>query len=409
MSLERLIAFRYLKSKHKINFITVISLLSIIGITVGVAALIIVLSVFNGFGSLVTEILISFDPHLKIESNYAEGFLPDKKLENWLESNENVQSFSPFVNGKCVVYSNKVIRIINLYGISESKKHEIGGLKQNIISGEYNLHSDFIPKALIGLSLATRLQVSVGDTIVVVSPDGIENLLAGLSVPSYQTFVVGGIYNTHNKDIDAFNVYVPLSFAQRLLNYGNNIFGYEIRLKNINRTNSVKSALEKNFENKIYSIKTWFDLHKDLYSVMLIERWTAYVILSLIIAVATFSIFSSLLMTVLEKKRDIGILKAMGLQNKSLLKIFLLEGIIIGVIGSILGLIVGLGVCFLQLKYKIYSLDPTVYIIDALPIKIEWLDVFLIVVMAIFLSTFAAYFPAKRATKLNPIEAIRWE
>jgi lipoprotein-releasing system permease protein len=142
---------------------------------------------------------------------------------------------------------------------------------------------------------------------------------------------------------------------------------------------------------------------------MLIERWTAYLILSLIIAVATFSIFSSLLMTVIEKKRDIGILKAMGMSNKSLLKIFLFEGILIGVIGSILGVILGLGVCYAQIKYKLYSLDPTVYIIDALPVKVQITDVILIAVMAIILSTIAGYFPAKRSTKLNPLEAIRWE
>ncbi len=409
MSLERFIAVRYLKSKHRVNFITIISMLSILGITVGVAALIVVLSVFNGFGSLVTDILISFDPHIKIESNYAAGFYPDNNLESFLDNNKHVDSFSPFVSGKCVIYSNRVIRVVNLIGISEEDRRELAGLKHSLISGSYDLKSDGLPRAMIGLSMANRLQVSLGDTIFVVSPEGIEAFLTGVSIPFSQIFVVSGIYNTHNKDIDAYNVYVPLSSAQRLLGYGNKIFGYEIRLKKINQTNEVKEEIEKLFYSKMYSTKTWFDLHKDLYSVMLIERWTAYVILSLIIAVATFSIFSSLLMTVFEKKRDIGILKAMGLSNKSLLKIFLFEGILIGLIGSILGLIIGLGICYAQVKYKLYSLDPTVYIIDALPIKIQWLDILLIVLMAIFLSTLAAYFPAKRSTKLNPLEAIRWE
>lgn len=409
MRLEKFIAVRYLKSKHKINFITIISLLSILGIAVGVAALIIVLAVFNGFGNLVTEILISFDPHLKIESNQPEGFLPDKNLEKFLETNDQIESFSPFVSGKCVVYSNRIIRVINLIGISDEVNRELSGLKKSIVSGSYDFNSKQIPGALIGLSLAARLQVSVGDSIVVVSPDALEAYLAGIPLAANQTFVISGIYNTHNKDIDAYNVYVPLFFAQRLLGYKNKIFGYEIRLKNINQTNSIKKEIEKLSNSKLYTTKTWFDLHKDLYSVMLIERWAAYVILSLIIAVATFSIFSSLLMTVIEKKRDIGILKAMGLSNSSLLKIFLLEGILIGIIGSFLGVILGLAVCYAQIKYKLYSLDPNVYIIDALPIKIEWLDILLIVLMAIILATLAAYFPAKRSTKLNPLEAIRWE
>ena len=409
MRLEKFIALRYLKSKHKVNFITVISMLSILGITVGVASLIVVLAVFNGFGNLVTEILLSFDPHLKIESNLAEGFLPDKELEKFFEESKNIKSFSPYVYGKCVVYSNKVIRIVNLIGISDDKNREITGLKNSIISGAYDLNSSGLPKILIGLSIASRLQVSIGDTLIIVSPESFEAYLSGIHIPAYQAFIISGIYNTNNKDVDSYNVYVSLSYAQRLLGYSNKIFGYEIRLRDINETNSFKEKLEKTFNTKLYSIKTWFDLHKDLYSVMLIERWTAYVILSLIIAVATFSIFSSLFMTVIEKKRDIGILKAMGLSNKSLLKIFLFDGILIGIIGSALGVIIGLGVCYAQIKYKLYPLDPTVYIIDALPVKVNSFDVILIVIMAIFLTTLAAYFPARKSTTLNVLEAIRWE
>ncbi len=409
MKLEKFIAFRYLKSKHKINFITIISALSILGITVGVAALIVVLSVFNGFASIVTDILVSFDPHLKIESNLPEGFNPDNSLEKFLEQNKKVETYSPFVYGKSVIYSKRVIRIINLYGVSEREDQKLTGLNNHIISGSYDLKTENFPKAIIGFSLADRLQVSVGDTIIIVSPEGIENYLAGISAPMSQAFVISGIYNSHNVDIDAYNVYVSLPFAQRLLGYGEKIFGYEIRLKKINQTNLVKKEVETNFTNEAYSIKTWFDLHKDLYSVMLIERWSAYIILSLIIAVATFSIFSSLMMTVIEKKRDIGVLKTMGLTEKSILKIFLLEGILIGVIGSILGVVLGLAICFIQVKYKLYSLDPNVYIIDALPVKVQILDIILIVLMAILLSTIAGYFPAKRAAKQNPLEAIRWE
>lgn len=409
MNLERFIAFRYLKSKHRVNFISIIALLSILGITIGVAALIVVLSVFNGFSSLVTNILISFDPHIKIESNIAEGFYRNEKIEEFLQRNKEIESFTPFVNGKCVVYSNRVIRIINLIGISDEEDQKITGLKNSLVAGSYDLNSDYLPKTLIGLSLANRLGVSVGDTIVIVSPEGLESYLAGISFPLNQSFVVSGVYNTHNTDVDAYNVYVNLNQAQRLLGFGEKIFGYEIRLKSINETDNFKNKLEKISDQNLISIKTWFDLHKDLYSVMLIERWTAYTILSLIIAVATFSIFSSLLMTVIEKKRDIGVLKALGLSNRSILKIFLLEGVLIGIIGSILGVIIGLAVCYIQINYKLYALDPTVYIIDALPIEVRVSDIFLISLMAIFLSIFAGYFPARKAANLNPIDAIRWE
>lgn len=409
MSVERFIALRYLLSKHKINFITIISIISILGITIGVAALIVVLSVFNGFSSLVKNILINFDPHIKIESTIPGGFTQSSQIENYLRLNKNIDSFSPYVNGKVVIYSNKVIRIVELNGITSDSTNRLSGLKDNIVLGQYDLSKKDFPKILIGLSLATSLRVSVGDTLTLVSPEGFENVLTLQSLPLSQQFIVSGIYSSHNKEIDAVKIYCDLNISQQLLGYGKNIFGYEIRLKDINQTNSVKKELQKIIDKKSMDILTWFDLHKQLYSVMLIERWVAYTILSLIIAVATFSIFGSLFMTVLEKKREIGVLKSLGMSNNSILKIFLLEGFLIGIIGAIVGSIIGIGICYLQVKFKIYGLDPTVYIIDALPIELHSLDIILITLMAIILATLAGYFPAKKAAQMLPLELIKWE
>lgn len=409
MSVERFIALRYLLSKHKINFITIISIISILGITIGVAALIVVLSVFNGFSSLVKNILINFDPHIKIESTIPGGFTQSSQIENYLRLNKNIDSFSPYVNGKVVIYSNKVIRIVELNGIISDSTNRLSGLKDNIVLGQYDLSKKDFPKILIGLSLASSLRVSVGDTLTLVSPEGFENVLTLQSLPLSQQFIVSGIYSSHNKEIDAVKIYCDLNISQQLLGYGKNIFGYEIRLKDINQTNSVKKELQKIIDKKSMDILTWFDLHKQLYSVMLIERWVAYTILSLIITVATFSIFGSLFMTVLEKKREIGVLKALGMSNNSILKIFLLEGFLIGIIGAIVGSIIGIGICYLQVKFKIYGLDPTVYIIDALPIELHSLDIILITLMAIILATLAGYFPAKKAAQMLPLESIKWE
>ncbi|MCX8010905.1 MAG: FtsX-like permease family protein, partial [Ignavibacteria bacterium] len=207
----------------------------------------------------------------------------------------------------------------------------------------------------------------------------------------------------------AVSVYSELSQAQDLLGYDNRINGFEIRGANISSAELIKNELKFKLDQNIYEVKTWFDLHKQLYSVMLIERWTAYIILSLIIAVATFSIFGSLIMTVIEKKRDIGILKSMGATNKSILKIFLIEGTLIGIIGAFLGTVIGLIVCYLQIEYKLYPLDSTIYIIDALPVEIRIVDIVVISVSAIFLSTLAGLYPAFKASKTVPLEAIRWE
>jgi lipoprotein-releasing system permease protein len=189
---------------------------------------------------------------------------------------------------------------------------------------------------------------------------------------------------------------------------GNSVTGIELRLKDINRSESFKEKLISSLGNE-YKINTWYDLHQDLYSVMMIERWTAYVILSLIIAVATFNIAGSLTMTVIEKKRDIGVLKAMGSTNGSIVRIFMLEGILIGIYGTIIGCILGLGICLMQIQFKLFPLDPTVYPIDSLPIDLRWTDFVFVGLAALLLSFLASLYPARRAAKQEPIQAIRWE
>jgi lipoprotein-releasing system permease protein len=162
-------------------------------------------------------------------------------------------------------------------------------------------------------------------------------------------------------------------------------------------------------DNKLFEISTWYDFHKELYSVMQIERWVAYILLSLIIAVATFNILGSLSMSVIEKKRDIGILRSMGAKENSILKIFMFEGLMIGLIGTGLGVLLGYLICFLQIQYNIYPLDPTQYKIDSLPLELRVADFFVITGVSIFLSLVASLIPAKRAAKVDALQAIKWE
>ncbi len=410
MKFERFIASRYLISKHKLNYITVISIISIFGITVGVAALIVVLSIFNGFGSIVTQILINFDPHIKIESLLPEGVSNYSEIQNELEKNPLIESYSPFVSGKVVIFSSRIIRVVTLNGISSNVSKEFNGLRKNIVLGRYNLQKvGDLPSIMIGLGLASRMQTIIGDTVAIVSPVGFENVITSYAPPKTERFIIAGIFDSHNKDVDAFNVYTSLTVAQNLLGYVNRINGFEMRLKNISNADKLKIYLQGKVNPNQFEVKTWYDLHKQLYNVMLIERWTAYIILSLIIAVATFSIFGSLTMSVIEKKRDIGVLKSMGASDKSILKIFLFEGILVGIVGTILGTILGLFICYLQITYKIYPLDSTVYIIDALPVEIRLADILAIGFAAMLLSTIAGLYPARKAASTLPLEAIKWE
>ncbi len=408
--LEYFIAKRYIRSKHKLNFITIISFLSTAGITIGVAALIIVLSVFNGFGSLVTSILVSFDPHVVVSVTDEKGFDKTELVEKNLKNIPNVDEFYSFVEGKVVLTNRETFEIVTLKGISNKNENSSWGVASKIISGKFDLNdSDGSNKIILGLPLALKLSARVGDTIFATSAYNIEKTITSLSIPRTQKFVITGIFESNNRDYDVAYSYTSLKSGQRLFGLQNKITGYEVRLKNIKYSDNVKTQLESQIPTDLFTVRTWYDLHKDLFSVMLIERWAAYILLCLIIAVATFNIFASLTMTVLEKKKDIGVMRSMGLSRKSILKIFMLEGILVGVIGTLLGIVIGLLVCYLQIEYNFYPLDPTKYIINSLPVQIRISDIIAVGLMAMFLSFIASLYPAKRAANAVIIESIKYE
>jgi lipoprotein-releasing system permease protein len=410
MKFETFIAKRYLISKHKVNFITIISLLSIAGITIGVAALIVVLSVFNGFGSLVTSFLISFDPDVRVEVINPDLSFHMKDYQDKFNSVNGIKSYAPFVSGKVLAVRGRETQVINLKGITAGAGESIYDIKKNMLFGKYDI-SEFegIPRVVIGLRLADRLESLIGDTLTLISPSGIEGVITETSLPKMQTFIVGGIYSSNNNEYDVNYIFSALEPAQRLLGYDTRIQGLDFRLNEGKEAYGVKEKLLRFLNKEDFAVYTWYDFHQELYSVMQIERWTAYIILSLIIAVASFNILGSLSMSVIEKKRDIGILRSMGTEEKSILRIFMFEGLLIGIVGTIAGAVLGYFICFLQLKFKIYPLDPTQYKMDALPLVLKLSDFFFIAGVSMLLSFLASLLPARRAAKVNQIEAIKWE
>jgi lipoprotein-releasing system permease protein len=410
MNYEKFIAKRYLLSKHKINFITIISFISITGITIGVAALIVVLSVFNGFGSLVTSFLMNFDPHLRVEYKVDSSSSDYEKVNAIISSTPDIKSFAPFVSGKVLALRKGINEVISLKGIDLKNSEAIYNIKDNILFGSNDLDTQSdIPGLLIGLRLADRLQVLVNDTITIVSPAGIEKLITQFGLPNTQQFVIRGIFSSKNNEYDEGLAFTHLNEAQYLLGYKDGYQGFEIKLNNSDNSFEAKDYLESKLDKDTFEINTWYDFHKELYTVMQIERWVAYILLSLIIAVATFNILGSLSMSVIEKKRDIGILRSMGSKENSILKIFMYEGLMIGLIGTGLGVLLGYFICFLQINYNIYPLDPTQYKIDSLPLEIRFWDFFVIAGASLFLSFIASLIPAKRAAKVDALQAIKWE
>ncbi len=402
---EIFIAKKYVRAKHKLNFIRILSLISTLGITIGVAALVIVLAVFNGFGSTVTKILVNFEPHLKITVNDNTETNLDSKFFNELKNRKDVVSCYTFLEGKTLFINQRTYDVVNLKGIELANNSKSWDLSSNLISGKYDLTGN---KVLLGLSLALKLSVRVGDTLVATSAYNIEKTITTFGIPLSKKFIIAGIFESNNKDYDAGYAITSLKNTQQLFGLGKSISGYEVRLNNFKNSESFKEEISSSVP-KNFRIQTWADLHKQLYSVMLIERWAAYILLCLIIAVASFNIFASLLMTVLEKKKDIGIMRSLGVSKNSIQKIFLTSGMLVGLAGTLSGLLIGLLVCFLQINYNFYPLDPTKYIIDALPIELRFSDIIAISSMALMLTFLAAYFPSKRAANTIIIESIKYE
>jgi len=407
MSLETFIAWRYLRSKRRMGFITVISLISITGITIGTAALIVVLSVFNGFNSLVTSMLVGFDPHIRIEKSGDAGITSYDSLELILNQEKDIKAFSPTISEKAMIIAGQINRVIVINGVDDKKIGEVSGVKDKIINGKFEFEdSDEVKSVALGLTLADRLGVIKGDTIFIASSSGMEQSMLQFTLPKVLKFKIVGIFESDNKEYDNYYAYISLPSAQNL--FGNNYKGIEIRLNNINNSDKVKNNLEARLTDD-YIVSSWYDLHKDLYSIMKIERWIAYIILCLIVAVATFNILGSLTMTVIEKKRDIGVLKSFGCSGKSISKIFMFQGLLIGIAGTALGCLLGLLLCFLQIEFALFPLDPNIYIIPALPVELRWMDFVYVSCASILICFTATIYPSRRAAGMLPVEAIRWE
>lgn len=389
------------------GFITIISLISIIGVTIGTAALIIVLSVFNGFNGLVISLLVGFDPHIRIEKIENGEITEYDSIAEILKQEKSIKAFSPTISEKAMIISGSINRVVVITGVDDKKIGEVSGVKDKIIHGKFEFNdSNEIKDIVLGYTLADRLGVIKGDAIYLASSSGMEGGLLQFSMPKVMMFKLVGLFESDNKDYDNYYAYISIDAARIL--FGNNYKGIDIRLNDINKSESIKETLISQLPDD-YVVSSWYDLHKDLYSIMKVERWIAYIILCLIIAVATFNILGSLTMTVIEKKRDIGILKSFGCSKKTISRIFILQGLLVGIIGTIFGCLLGLIICILQIDFALFPLDPTIYIIPAMPVDINGMDFIYVAAASIIICFTATIYPSRRAAKMLPVDAIRWE
>lgn len=409
MKYEYFIAKRYLRSRRQTGFISLITYISIGGVTVGVAALIIVLSVMNGFESEVRNRIIGADAHIRIETFH------DKGVEDWqgliakVKDIPHIIGVTPYIMDKGMIQCGKSTEGVLIRGIDPATVGQVSDLPKDIVYGSLDLEAPAdgsqLPGIVLGKYLADRLVAIPGDTILIFSAAGFTSTM---SQPLVKMFRVVGIFETGLYEFDDTIAYISIASAQKLFKLGDLVHGVEIKLDNMWKAQEVKEVLSAQLGYPYYP-RTWIEMRRNLFSWMKVEKWVWFILLSLIIMVAAFNVISTLIMVVLEKKKEIGILKSMGATPKGIARIFTIQGLIVGVIGAVLGTIIGWTVCAIQIKYRVFSLPSDIYFLDWLPVRMQWLDFVAIDVVAILLSYLAAVYPARKAAKLSPVEAIRYE
>jgi lipoprotein-releasing system permease protein len=411
MSYEFYVARRYLKSKKKTGFISLITYISIGGVALGVAALIIVLSVMNGFETEVRSRFIGITSHIQIRDARDQAIVNYADLIPEIIKTAHVRAATPFVEDKALIMSTESSTGIVLRGIDPATASSVTDLQKNINFGSLELGAvdktdePTLPGIVLGFNLADRLIVTVGDIVTIYSISGIKQFG---QMPYFKQFRVTGYFETGLYEYDDNMAYISLESAQKLFQTGVGITGIELRLDDHDRARGVSKELQKKFTG-VFNILTWFDMNKNLFAAMELEKIAAFVILSLIILVAAFNIVSTLTMVTMEKTRDIGILKSLGATQSDIRRIFTLEGLVVGFIGTGTGFLLGFGFCWVQQTFRFFSLPTNIYIINWLPVIMKWSDFLSIGCAAVAITFLAAVYPAHRAGLLDPVAAIRYE
>jgi len=394
MRFELFIAWRYITARRREKFISLVGVISVLGVAIGVAALIVVLSVMAGFDNDLKEKISGANPHVSVENT--AGMSDVDPAINRIKNIPGVVAVSEYINGQVILKTRQMTMGVLLRAMNLQRQgHEVVRIKDYIIKGSLPRLPGQIA---VGSELARMFDLKAGSELSVLSPvDG-----------KKYNFQVSGIFKCGMYDYDSNVVFCGINDAQNIFASPGAVSGIGIKLKNAYLAESFARKLRMDL-NYMYTVKTWADLNSNLFSALKLEKLTMFVILALIVIVACFNIASTLIMMVLEKIKDIGILKSIGATRRTINIIFTLQGLLIGFIGTLLGLGAGLGLCGLLKKYQFIQLPKEIYYIDHLPIQIQYSDITVICVAAVLISLAATVYPAKQAARLEAVEALRYE
>ena len=412
MTLEWQIAIRYLTSKRRSGVISVIGLIAIGGVFVGVAALVIVMSVMSGLQRDLRDKILTNTPHLLIQKYNSQPISDYQEVIETLRGTPGITGAAPFIYTEGIIGHGRgrnegaVIR-----GVDPNLEDHVSDAHRQIASGRYDLlqaPDEPYPKIVIGYLLADRLGAFPGDTLTLTTPEAATvSPLHGM-VPKLQKFILAGTFKSGLFEYDSKFVYASLPAIQEYLEAGDIAYGISARVSDIWDARDIGERGVGQLEGPYYAT-TWIELNQPLFSALKLEKRAMFIILVLIVLVAAFNIISTLTMIVMDKTKEIGILRSMGMQSRAIRRIFVYQGALIGVVGTGLGLLVGLAAAFLLARYRFISLPGDVYFIDTLPVSIEPFNLSLIVIASLVICLIATLYPAIQAARMTPVDAIRYE
>ena len=407
MNFERLVALRYLKAKRREKFISLISFISIAGIAVGVMALLVVIGVMTGFDQDLRNKILSVNAHI-ILIKPGHSIADYNAVAREVEAVPGVASARPFIYTQVMFsgpsnISGGVIRGLDLRTIEQGGPPAVQLREGSFQSLQEN--SGELPEVAIGNELAKNIGATVGTRIKIISPLG--TLTPMGRIPRIKNFQVGAIFHSGMFEFDNTLVYASIPRVQDYLGMDDQVTGIDVQVKDIYAADKIAAAIAAKLGPE-YQTRDWMRMNRSLFAALKLEKIAMFIILTLIVLVAAFNITSTLIMMVMEKTKDIAILKSMGATRRSIMQIFMLEGLIIGVIGTAIGLGLGFLLAGILQKYEFIKLPSDVYYISTLPVKIESLDVALIAGATILISFLATLYPSWQASRLEPVEAIRF-
>jgi lipoprotein-releasing system permease protein len=418
MPFEFFISRRYLKSKQKQAFISLITLLSMAGVTIGVMALIVVISVMAGFESDMKSRILGVESHV-IVFRYGGDFKDYQQVIQKISQYKEVESATPFVFTQVMMRTSSGISGAMVRGIEpETAGKVVKALDASALKGiseKENSGPDVektdpdpnfaVPGVILGKELAKSLNIQVDDMVFLISSRGMISPVG--IIPAMKKFKVVGEFESGIYDYDSSIAYIHMTEAQKILNMQGAVTGIEVRLKDIDQAKAVGARLEKELGYP-YWARDWTQMNQTLFSALKLEKTVMFIILTLIVLVAAFNIASTLIMVVMEKRRDIAILKAMGATHGQVRKIFVLKGLMIGAVGTFMGELFGYGLCLLLKRYEFIELPADIYYLSTLPVQTDFLDTLIIAVASMIICYLATLYPAHQAAKLNPVDALRY-